>query len=270
MSNRISRRLVPHVLAFCAALGPAVCARAAPDAQAPRHLLVQVRDTAPAGAAGFYRGSDGGYTVSTGGGGARDDRASAPASDNATTLSTRASVRDVRVLEGERVRVDLPSVQSLQFHVPVTGHGATATGGAGTAAKGSAGAPPPASSPATGAGSAAGPAASAVVFFEAVSAFTARFWLAGSRVRVELVPLQAGGVAAPYLVGDPGSGGGRSGPLTVLGRVGEWIALGDTDLPAGGKSLTPTADAPTAPTVWVRVVPDPGALQQADPPSLGR
>jgi hypothetical protein len=216
----------------------------------PRHLLVQVRDTAPQGPAAIRHGADGSYAVSTGGGGERDDRG-AQAPDNGTTLSTSNRVRRVHIVEGERVRVDLPAVQSLQFHVPISAAGAgpgKGTGGA-TPAAGATGAG--ASNAATGAGStgSGAPSASGVVTFEAVTAFAARFVLAGSNVRIELTPLRRRSVAAPYA---PGSGGADR-PVTVGGHLGEWIALGDTDLDDPAKSLNATAEPTSPASVWVRV-----------------
>jgi len=215
----------------------------AQTAPQPRNLLVQVRDTAPGARPNFEHGRDRSYTVSTGTGGDRDER-NEPGANNATVLSTSNSVHLVRVREGEPVRVDLPSMQTLQFHVPV--------GKAGTASRTPA---------ATGGGDsktavgAPRPAASAVVYFEAISSFAARFALMGNNVRIDLVPLQTGGVAAPFVAG---SGAERPRAVTLLGRVGEWIALGDEDLVSTGKSLTITAEPPSQPSVWVRVVPDPG------------
>jgi hypothetical protein len=91
-----------------------------------------------------------------------------------------------------------------------------------------------------------------VVYFEAVSAFVARFTLHGARVQVELVPLRVDGVTAPWI--DPA--GVHAGALVVQGRVGEWIALGDTQLPDNAKSLNATASPPAPASVWVRVFPD--------------
>jgi len=214
-------------------------AQAGPQA---RHLLVRVRDTAPGARPNFLHERDRSYTVSTGSGADRDEREDAGAG-NATVLSTSNSVRLVRVREGEPVRVDLPSVQTLQFHVPLGKSAASARAAAPTGAGGSK-APVGAS----------GPAASAVVYFEAVSAFAARFALVGSNVRIELVPLQAGGVAAPFVAG-PGGESPRA--IMLFGRVGEWIALGDVDLVASGKSLSATAEPASQPSLWVRVEPDP-------------
>jgi len=216
-------------------------AQAAPQ---PRNLLVRVRDTAPGTRPNFLHERDRSYTVSTGSGADRDEREDAGAG-NATVLSTSNSVRLVRVREGEPVRVDLPSVQTLQFHVPLGKAGASSRSAAApgaTAGKAPIGA--------------LGSAASGVVYFEAVSAFAARFALAGGNVRIELVPLQAGGIAAPFVAG-PGGESARA--IRLFGKVGEWIALGDVDLVPSGKSLSVTAEPPSPPSVWVRVDPDPAA-----------
>ena len=223
------------------AMAPDGAAQAGPQA---RVLLVRVRDTAPGVSPNFLHERDRSYTVSTGTGGDQDERPDAGAS-NATVLSTSNSVRLVRVPEGEPIRVDLPSVQTLQFHVPL---GKTAAASRAASAPGAPGSKAPSG--------ATGPAASAVVYFEAVSAFAARFWLVGSNVRIELVPLLTGGVAAPFVAG---SGGETPRAVTLLGRVGEWIALGDVNLVSTGKSLSLTAEPPSQPSVWVRVEPEPAA-----------
>jgi hypothetical protein len=232
----------------------ALCGLASGDAHAPRALLVQVRDTPPAPAPGFRHGPDNSYTVSTGGSGERDERTGKAESENGTTVSTSMRMHVVHLVEGERVRVDLPSVQSLQFHAPVPN-------AAGMVAP-SAGSPAKSSPPARGVSpNGTGPGAAGVVYFEAVSAFTARFAVVGARVRIELVPLRAGSVAAPYVAGDGGAAGTRSGPMIIDGRLGEWIALGDTELPDSGNSLTPTAEPVTPARVWVRVQLDGGGDQ---------
>jgi hypothetical protein len=209
------------------------------DGPGPRHLLVQVRDTPPPASPSVRRARDRSYTVSTGDGGASDEPADAV--HNGTTLSTGAAVRQLTLLEGEPVRIDLPAVQSLQFHLPTTG------------------AAPPASA------KGAGPSASGVVFFEAVTAFRARFALVGSQVRIELAPLRTGTVLAPPLgVGaeDPPR------PLFVAGRIGQWIALGDTELAGSMRSLSVTADPPTPASLWVRVLPG-VATDGAEPAEAG-
>ena len=234
-------------------LGP-VAVWAADSGPGPRALLIQVRDTAPGtDHPNFLRERNGAYTVSTGSGGDVDERPSASAPNNSMVVSTTSSVRLVRLREGEPVRVDLPAVQTLQFHVP-TGKGAGAPrpkGGGSTTQPATGSAPGPG---ALGASGASTSAASSVVFYEAVTAFAARFALVGSGgVRIDLVPLQAGTVAAPFAVGP---GGQSMHPVVLFGRVGEWIALGDADLVSSGKALTPTAEPPSLPSVWVRVVLD--------------
>jgi hypothetical protein len=233
-------------------LALACAAGAAGSGAAPRHLLVQVRDTPPQGPASVRHGADGSYAVSTGGGGERDERG-AQAPDNGSTLSTTNSVRRVHILEGERVRLDLPAVQSLQFHVPLPA-------GAGGAPRGAAAGGSTAGGSAAAAGGAggtpgAGPSASGVVYFDAVSAFAARFALAGSTVLIELTPLRAGTVAAPYAA----AGGAPDRPVTVSGRVGTWIPLGDTDLQDPARNLSATAEPPRPASVWVRVDPEAAA-----------
>ena len=233
---------------------------AAGDAPPHRRLLVEVRDTPPQRAGGIRHGADGSYSVSTGAGDT-DERANAD--DNSTTLSTGNSVRRLHIAEGERVRVDLPSVQSLQFHVPVPG-GATgkasgkpaATAGAGGAGGVSGAA---SASGSTGSANAAGsaPSVSGVVTFSAVSAFAARFALAGSTVLVELTPLQVGTVSAPYA-----AAGAAPAKVIVQGRVGQWISLGDTELSNPRTSLNTTPEPITPGSVWVRVQLDPTEAPQ--------
>jgi len=286
-----SRKALALLALLSAAI--AVAAGAPPP---PRRLLIEVRDTPPQNAAAIRHGADGSYSVSTGsGGGDRDDR-SGPA-DNSTTLSTGNSVRRFRIMEGERVRVDLPSVQSLQFHMPVpaaasaAAKGATGTaraagtartpgtvnaagptagagtaGAAGASGAGAAGTTGAAGTPATAgttgaastANAAAAPSVSGVVNFEAVAAFAARFALAGSSVRVELTPLPAGTITAPYAA----AAGSPQATVTVQGRVGQWIALGDTELSSPARSLNATPDPVRPASVWVRVRPDPAAVAE--------
>lgn len=219
----------------------ATAGAAGPEA-APRRLLVQVRDTPPQGGAAIRHGADGSYSVSTGSGD-RDDRADPPG--NGATLSTSNAVRRLRIREGERVRVDLPGVQSLQFHVPAAGSGAPA----GTAGVSQA-------STSKGGNAATAPSVSGVVTFEAVTAFAARFALRGSAVRIELTPLRVGAVAAPFA---PAATDQAAQPaaVTVQGRVGEWIALGDTDLSPPAASLNAAAEPARPASVWVRVDPEP-------------
>jgi hypothetical protein len=206
-----------------------------------RRLLIEVRDTPPVDKPSFYRGADRSFIVSTGGAGERDDMPTAGEADNGFTRGAGNAIRQVHVREGEPVRVDLPTTQSLQFHAP---------GRSASSASGSGADPAPVARGGSAAGGANLPSVSGVVYFEAVAAFSARFALLGSRVRVELVPLRVGNVAAPWNDG----GSHHSGPIVLQGRVGEWIALGDTELPAA-KNLNATAEPPSPAAVWVRVFP---------------
>lgn len=230
-----------RTLAWCLAL-LALPASASPDL-APQRLVVQVRDTPPNGAAAIRHGADGSYSVSTGGGD-RDERADAPG--NGTTLSTHASVRRLHVRAGERLRVDLPGLQSLQFHVS-SGAGGTQKPAAGSTASA------PATAPGSGAGGAASPAVAGVVTFEAVTAFAARFAIDGSTVRIELAPLRVDSVAAPYAP----TGTGADQVVTLRGRVGQWIALGDTELSPPARRLDEGPEPVRPASVWVRVDPEP-------------
>ena len=261
---RHARRLAAGL---CWALLPWVAAGAAP----PQPLIVEVRDSAPAQAPASGRGADGSYSVSTNS--AADDSDS---SGNGTTLATQSSLRRVHVVEGERIRVDLPAVQSLQFHVPLpsgkTASAATPTmGGARTASSAVGKAAGAASGTGTGSGAASGaaatggsssataggstaaaaaPGASGVVYFEGIAAFAARFFLSGDGVRIELVPLRSGSVEAPYVP----AAAGPAGRIVAYAPLGAWVPLGDSDLQAPGKSLNLTADAPSPAAVWVRVL----------------
>jgi len=234
--GRLSRHCASWACLALAALCPlapgAASAQQHVNADGPRHLLLQVRDTPPGSPAAVQRGRDNSYTVGTGGDGVRDDRPSSGTPDSSYTLSTANAIRKLRVLEGQAVRVDLPVLQSLQFHVPLPAQGASSgSGSSGNQAQ--------------------GPAASGVVYFSSVSAVAARFALDGSTVHITLKPLRSGSVAAPYAAAqEPAS-------VQLQGRVGEWIALGDSEPPPGSPSLSPTAEPPSPASVWVRVDPDP-------------
>jgi hypothetical protein len=237
---------------FCAGWLP-LCAAAlgaGPDAAAPRGaheartLLVEVRDAAPGGHPSFDRAADRSYTVSTGGAGDRDEGPGA--ASNGYVAGAGSGHWSVRAREGERLRVDLPSVQSLQFHV-----GARPAGAAqGSASKGGAGAVLPSGGVPVGTAPSPGSSVAGVVYFEAVSAFAASFRLQGAKVFVELAPLQAGGVEAPWVAQGPRA----PGPLVLEGRVGEWFSLGDTEV-APSRGLSPIAEPPAPAPFWVRVTP---------------
>lgn len=227
-------------MAACLAAGPGARSGAPSAARDPQHLIVEVSTRAPDSPPSFERRADRSYVVSTGGAGSRDDSAG---SSNGRLLETATPDRLVRVRAGEALRVDLPGVQSLQFHVPVPS--GVAPKAAGSTANATAG---------TGAGP-AGSSVSGDVYFEAVTAFAARFAIAGGHVLITLQPLQVGGVSAPRLTTGADS---RPEPIVLKGAIGAWIALGDTQLPPA-RSLTPTAEPPSPASVWVRVRPDPDA-----------
>jgi len=158
-----------------------------------------------------------------------------PAGDRSVTLSSGRSLsadpygngqilstqpRAGEILEGDPLLISMPATQSLRFR------------------RRSAGADPKT------AGS--GPDVAGVVSFDAVSDFTARIWLAGDAVAIELQPRLSGRVAA------------RSDPtfesMTVTGRIGQWIALADW-----GTSSDSTGSAAPRAGLWIKVQarPDP-------------
>ena len=237
-------RSLLRVFALLAALSWGTALPAAPDA-GPRPLRVQVRDSAPGETGSVRRGADGSTTVSTAGDG--HATAAGPA-DNGTTLSTGSVLRELVVLEGEPVRVDLPAVQSLQFHVPMVRPGGPPAGA------------PPGTPPGPAAGTPAG--AAGVLYFEAVAAFSARFSISGNQAQVTLVPLRTGSVAAPWIDGAGNTGAAGTRPVVLAGRIGDWISLGDSNLPRGGRTLMPTAEPPLPAAVWVRVLPAAAAAQR--------
>ncbi len=243
--------------ALTVALTAALCAGPADAADGARTWIVQLRDTPPSGKAAFARGADRSYTVSTGGGADRDDASTA---GNGYVLGAGNAQRQMRVREGERLRVDLPAVQSLQFHVPQraapTGSSPSSATPAGRAPASAGSAPSSATAPSGAAG--AVPSVSGVVYFEAVAAFAASLHVSGTRVHIDLVPLRVGSVEAPLIGGASRS----NAPLAVEGRLGEWIALGDADLPPA-RSLSPTAEPPSPASVWLRVLPDSDAGENA-------
>ncbi len=211
---------------------------AQPDRPALR-LVVTVREDSPSDRRQVQTDADGSVTVSTGRGRERESRGreSRGDDDRSTTVATADRSRRLQAVEGDRVRIDLPAIQSVRFRVPATGAGTGARARASPAAPGAASA----------AGSAA-PVAGGVVYFESVAAFAARFAIAGQRVVIELTPLRQDTVAA-YAE--------APATVSVQGPIGEWIALGDADPRSGHQG----ADAGPAPAsyrgVWVRVEIDP-------------
>lgn len=230
--------------------GPLLGAAAAPGAGGHR-LAVHVRDAAPDSRPSFHRGRDNSYTVSTGGGGDRDDRLD-ERPDNGYVVGVHGAERVVHLAEGEAVRVDLPGLQSIQFHLPLS---AASAHGPGAAAKPAASSAAPVSATGSSAAGAAGsagesaPSAAGVVYFDSVRACVARFYLDGAKVEIRLKPLRGGTLGAPHAPAGPAD----AAEVRLHGALGAWIALGDDEV-APAKSLNATALPATPASVWVRVV----------------
>jgi len=182
-------------------------------------LVVSLRDDppsfAPGGAADLAPASHGAVTLSTG------RPLAADVHGNGQVLSTtQAGPPPVPVVEGDPLVISMPAAQSLWFGVragkTVASGKAARPGGADTAG---------------------------LVPFDAVSDFTARIWLAGQTVAIDLQPRQAGRVSGAY---DEGAD-----HQTVYGRAGQWIALADsgTQLPSAGVA---ESGAPRA-GLWIKV-----------------
>ena len=191
-------------------------------------LVVRLRDDpafALAPAAGALAAPDRSVTLSTG-------RTMPPdPHGNARVLSTQPDAAVAELLEGDPLRVSMPAPQSLWVGV--------------NARRGPKRPTPAAASGSTAGGGAPGHAsdAAAVVHFDAVSDFTVRVWLAGDTVAIDLRPRAAGRLdGAP----DP-----NSEPVTVYGRLGQWIALADS-----GGELQPTGNAESGAAragLWIKV-----------------
>ena len=187
--------------------------------------------------AGTGRGADNGYSVSTdeGGGGAEADATNG--ADGSTSVSVNTHIARYQVVEGEVVRMNLPSVQSLQFYAPIAGTGAS-TSGAAAADSGMA------------ATQGIGPGVGGAVFFQGVSAFSVRFAVQGREVVADLLPLQIGGVAAPYGYGVQN----KPRPFRIRGQVGQWIELGEPGTQTT-QTLGAVPDGAPSTGVWVKVLP---------------
>jgi len=155
---------------------------------------------------------------------------------NARVLSTQPGAAAAELFEGDPLRISMPASQSLWVGVNDRHRRPSPS--------------TPAAAPGRTAGSRAAGAASdvaAVVHFEAVSDFTARIWVAGDTVAIDLAPRAAGrvdGAADPDVE-----------PVTVYGRLGQWIALADS-----GTELQSTDTVESgAPRVglWIKVDPAP-------------
>jgi len=151
---------------------------------------------------------------------------------NAQVLSTQPGAAAAELFEGDPLRISMPASQSLWVGLNGRRRGPNPS--------------TPAAAPGGTAGSRAAGAASdvaAVVHFDAVSDFTARIWVAGDTVAIDLSPRAAGRVdGAP----DP-----NSEPVTVYGRLGQWIALADS-----GGELQPIGNAESGAAragLWIKV-----------------
>ena len=152
---------------------------------------------------------DGSLTLSTAGAMAPDRFG------NAQVLGTQPESSTTGVLEGETLQISMPATQSLRFRV---------------------GSPPASTAPAAS----QAPAAGGSVHFEAVSGFSARIWLIGQTVAVDLQPRLAGRVSAGAYPADE--------RFVVYGSQGRWIALADSGRPVG-----PGASAGRGAGLWVKV-----------------
>jgi hypothetical protein len=145
-------------------------------------------------------------------------------------LSTRPGPRPAELVEGEALLLSMPAPQSLWFGL----RGAKAVPG-GKAAGTPSIAPPGAKQ--------GGTDVAGVVQFDAVSDFTARIWVAGETVAIDLQPRVAG-----RLSGAADTGADHA---TVYGRTGHWIALADS-----GGELAPAGVAQSAAPragLWIKV-----------------
>ena len=151
---------------------------------------------------------------------------------NGQLLSTRPTERPAGVVEGDPLVISMPTSQSLW--VGVIGR----RGGPRTA---------------TSASTALNPSADAagLVHFDAATRVTARIWLAGETVAIDLRPS-----AAERIEGAPDS---NPEAVTVYGRLGQWIALQDSGT-GPDSAYSAESGAPRA-GLWVKVevAPQPGS-----------
>ena len=149
---------------------------------------------------------------------------------NGQVLSTRPDPRPAELVEGEALLLSMPAPQSLWFGL----RGAKAVPG-GKAAGTPSVAPPGAKQ--------GGTDVAGVVQFDAVSDFTARIWVAGETVAIDLQPRLAGRIS--------GAADAGADHATVYGRTGQWIALADS-----GGELAPAGVAQSAAPragLWIKV-----------------
>ena len=199
----------------------------------PQPLLVTLRDDpppafAPGAPAGEPErpGQAGSIALSTG------HPLPADPHGNGQLLSTRPTERPAGVVEGDPLAISMPTSQSLW--VGVIGR----RGGPRTA---------------TSASTALNPSADAagLVHFDAATRVTARIWLAGETVAIDLRPS-----AAERIEGAPDS---NPEAVTVYGRLGQWIALQDSGT-GPDSAYSAESGAPRA-GLWVKVevAPQPGS-----------
>jgi len=199
----------------------------------PQPLLVTLRDDpppafAPGAPAGEPErpGQAGSIALSTG------HALPADPHGNGQLLSTRPTERPAGVVEGDPLAISMPTSQSLW--VGVVGR----RGGPRTA---------------TSASTALNPSADAagLVHFDAATRVTARIWLAGETVAIDLRPS-----AAERIEGAPDS---NPEAVTVYGRLGQWIALQDSGT-GPDSAYSAESGAPRA-GLWVKVevAPQPGS-----------
>ena len=199
----------------------------------PQPLLVTLRDDpppafAPGAPAGEPErpGQAGSIALSTG------HALPADPHGNGQLLSTRPTERPAGVVEGDPLAISMPTSQSLW--VGVIGR----RGGPRTA---------------TSASTALNPSADAagLVHFDAATRVTARIWLAGETVAIDLRPS-----AAERIEGAPDS---NPEAVTVYGRLGQWIALQDSGT-GPDSAYSAESGAPRA-GLWVKVevAPQPGS-----------
>jgi hypothetical protein len=173
-----------------------------------RPLLITLRDEPPPGEPDPPAG-DGSVTLTTGRALPGDSYGNG---QMLSTLPQRAN----EVLEGEPLLISMPAAQSIWFR----------GGGAGAGPKSAAG----------------GPDVAGMVHFDAVSDFTARIWLNGETVAIDLEPRAAGRLRAGS---DPNFEG-----ATVYGRPGQWIALAGS---ATSRDWTATASGAPGTGLWIKV-----------------
>jgi hypothetical protein len=187
----------------------------------PQPLLVTLReDPPPAFAPGAPErpGQPGSIALSTG------HPLPADPHGNGQLLSTRPTERPAGVVEGDPLAISMPTSQSLW--VGVIGR----RGGPRTATSGSTALNPSAD-------------AAGLVHFDAATRVTARIWLAGETVAIDLRPS-----AAERIEGAPDS---NPEAVTVYGRLGQWIALQDSGT-GPDSAYSAGSGAPRA-GLWIKV-----------------